>query len=170
MSDAAPTPTAGPTPAARPFLDANVLLGAAWTPAARLRRLWDLAGVTLVTGGTTAAEAVRNAINKRPADPERLGRLAGLLMRCERVADARDDGRPLAATLAGWPAAAPELPDKDRPVLLAAAACGATHLLTGDKQHFGPLFGHRVGGVLVLPPPAFLARLPPDEAGGGGGA
>jgi predicted nucleic acid-binding protein len=43
-------------------------------------------------------------------------------------------------------------PDKDAPILAAAIAAGATHLITGDRRHFGPFFGERIGGVLVLPP------------------
>ena len=49
-----------------------------------------------------------------------------------------------------------ELPEKDRPILLAAIACQATHLLTADKQHFGAHFGKTIEGVLVLPPDQFL--------------
>jgi len=45
-----------------------------------------------------------------------------------------------------------ELPDKDRPVLLAAIGVGATHVLTGDFRHFGPLYGESIEGVLILPP------------------
>lgn len=30
------------------------------------------------------------------------------------------------------------LPEKDRPILEAAIRCKATHLLTGDRKHFGP--------------------------------
>jgi len=44
------------------------------------------------------------------------------------------------------------LSDKDRPVLLAAIGVGATHLLTGDFRHFGPYYGKRIEGVVVLPP------------------
>jgi hypothetical protein len=39
-----------------------------------------------------------------------------------------------------------ELPEKDRPILLASIQAGATHLLTGDKQHFGPYFARRIYG------------------------
>jgi len=48
------------------------------------------------------------------------------------------------------------LPEKDRPVLLAAMRAKATHLLTGDKQHFGPYYGQTVEGVLILPPAEYL--------------
>ncbi len=44
------------------------------------------------------------------------------------------------------------LPEKDRPILLAAIDAGATHLLTGDWDHFGPFFRQVIAGVLVLPP------------------
>jgi len=43
-----------------------------------------------------------------------------------------------------------KLPDKDRPVLLAAIGVGATHLLSGDFRHFGPLYRERIEGVLIL--------------------
>jgi len=49
------------------------------------------------------------------------------------------------------------LPEKDRPILLAALAAGASHLLTGDVTHFGRLYGTCVEGVLVLPPGRYLA-------------
>ncbi len=51
-----------------------------------------------------------------------------------------------------------DLPGKDQPILQAAIQAQATHLLTGDKQHFGPHFGRRLGGVLVLPPAEYFER------------
>ena len=50
------------------------------------------------------------------------------------------------------------LPEKDQPILQAALPARATHLLTGDKGHFGPYFGRRLGGVLVLPPAEYFLR------------
>ena len=50
-----------------------------------------------------------------------------------------------------------KLPDKDRPVPLAAIGAGATHLLTGDFQHFGPYYGERIEAVLILPPGEYLS-------------
>ena len=52
------------------------------------------------------------------------------------------------------------LPEKDLPILLAAIDGGATHLLTGDWEHFGPYFRQEIGGVLILPP----AEYPPLTA------
>ena len=51
------------------------------------------------------------------------------------------------------------LPEKDLPILRAAVASGATHLVTGDRKRFGHLFGQKVAGVLVLRPGELLASL-----------
>ncbi len=48
------------------------------------------------------------------------------------------------------------LPEKDAPILRAALAAGATHLLTGDLRDFGHLLGRQVGGLKVQTPGAFL--------------
>jgi hypothetical protein len=50
------------------------------------------------------------------------------------------------------------LPDKDAPILLAAVAARATHLVTGDLRHFGPFFGKNVAGVTILTPADYLRR------------
>ena len=50
-----------------------------------------------------------------------------------------------------------ELPDKARPILLAAISAGATHLLTGDFRQFGPLYGGRIEGVSILSPGEYLS-------------
>jgi hypothetical protein len=44
------------------------------------------------------------------------------------------------------------MPDKDLPILRAALAGRATHLITGDQRDFGQYSGRRLGGVLVLRP------------------
>ena len=49
-----------------------------------------------------------------------------------------------------------ELPENDRPVLRAAMAAGATHLLSGDRRAFGAWYGKRLAGVLVLRPGEYL--------------
>jgi hypothetical protein len=53
------------------------------------------------------------------------------------------------------------LPGKDVPILAAALAARATHLLTGDRRHFGRFFGPGVGGLRVLPPGAYLRGRDP---------
>jgi hypothetical protein len=63
-------------------------------------------------------------------------------------------------SIATWPvielAPGIALPDKDLPILLAAIAARATLLLTGDRRHFGKLYGKTVHGVAVLAPAEYL--------------
>lgn len=44
------------------------------------------------------------------------------------------------------------LPEKDRPVLLAAMALKCDALLTGDRTHFGPGYGKTFEGVTIYSP------------------
>ena len=48
------------------------------------------------------------------------------------------------------------LPPDDQVIFLAAMAARATHLLTGDRTHFGPYYGRTIAGVLILPPSVYL--------------
>lgn len=129
----------------RLFLDACILFSAAYTPASPLRKLWTLKGVALLASEHVVEEARRNLAVLRPERLADLRRLAGKL---ERVA----------AIVAKVPPEAKHLPDKDLPVLLAALAGRATHLLTVDKRHFGPLFGKAIGSLVILPPGEYLRR------------
>jgi predicted nucleic acid-binding protein len=129
------------------FLDANILFSAARDRTSRLRRLWDLANVRLVT-----SEYAVNEVRRHLANPEQRRALDELLT-AVRIVETRG----------GWtapPPAAAALPEKDRPILRGAIEAGATHLLTGDNKHFGPFFGQRIEGVLVLPPAEYLASWP----------
>ena len=126
----------------RLFLDANVLFAAAHSPAGRSRALFGLAErglCTLVTSPHAIEEARRNVNLK---SPEGTPSLNDLLESVERVAEA--DPR-----LVAW-AADQGLPPGDAPILAAAVAAEADALVTGDRSHFGHLFGRRVGGVKVL--------------------
>lgn len=125
----------------RVFLDANVLLSAAWRSDAALLRLWRLEGVELLSSSHAVEEDRRNL----ETSPLR-GRLTRLLGRVHLV-------EPQHFTLPRGI----RLPEKDLPILLAAIDGGATHLLTGDREHFGPYFRQKVVGVLILPP----AEYPP---------
>jgi uncharacterized protein len=49
------------------------------------------------------------------------------------------------------------LPEKDAPILLAAIAADATHLLSGDVRHFGLHFGKTIGGIAILLPEDYLS-------------
>ena len=58
-------------------------------------------------------------------------------------------------------AVSPGLAQRDRPIFQAAAACRATHLLTGDLKDFGPLMNRSedTSGVHVLTVAGFLVHL-----------
>lgn len=123
------------------FLDANVLFSAAYREASALGRLWSLENAQLVTSTYALEEARTNLEDTR--QQERLERLCTSLLVVGETPD-----RPLPKEV--------QLPQKDRPILAAAIDAGATHLLTGDVAHFGPYYGRRVGGVLILRPAAYL--------------
>jgi uncharacterized protein len=124
------------------FLDANVLFSAAYRAETRLRELWALGDVERVTSEYAWEEAERN-LPQREQRQRLMELAAGLRF-------VREQG--------AW-VLPPDviLPDKDRPILAAALASGATHLVTGDATHFGVWFGRRIGSVLVMRPAAYLA-------------
>ena len=128
----------------RLFLDANVLFSAAYKPASRLRQLWVLGNVELITSAQAAKEAYDNLSRAKPAQLTDLSQLL-------HTVTILPDPSPVAALPAGI-----QLPDKDRPIFLAAVDGQATHLLTGDLKHFAPYFGQTIAGVLIQPPGAYL--------------
>ena len=130
----------------RVLLDANVLFSAAYQADAFLAGLWRVPDCRLLASGYAIGEARRNL-----ATPEQLARLGELLATVEQVADA-DPALALPAGVA--------LPAKDVPILLAAIAANATHLLTGDVRHFGSLYGTTVAGVLIERPASYLRCQP----------
>lgn len=136
----------------RVFLDANVLFSAAYRPDSRLRALWESSDVELVSSEYAVDEARRNIQLAKPRNADGLQALTNCLAIIGGVGDAD----------------LPEgvhLHEKDRPILAAAIEAGASHFLTGDKTHFGHLFGRTVSGVLVLRPGEYLrGRQPGHEA------
>ena len=128
----------------RLFLDANVLFSASWKETSGVTGLWGIEGATLVTSAYALAETVRNI-----EDEAQRARLQRLMQHVDVLPSARP-GRALPAGLS--------LRAKDAPILLAAIASGATHLITGDLRDFKPLFGRKIEGVLVLRPRDYLAR------------
>lgn len=127
----------------RIFLDANVLFSAAYRPGSGLGRLWHLKSVELLTSAYAIEEARRNL-----DEESQRARLEALL----------GEVRVMGAAAAGRLPGHVDLPAKDRPILVSAIQAGASHLLTGDREHFGRYFGRRLGGVLILPPSDYLAR------------
>ncbi len=130
------------------FLDANVLFSATWRSDSGLLRLWQLKGVRLLTSSYAAEEARVNL----PGEDQRR-RLEDLLGRLEMVATPSNLPLPGSVTL----------PDKDRPILLAALAAQATHLLTGDVEHFGAYYDRKVGSLIILRPSEYLRRYRPKS-------
>jgi uncharacterized protein len=135
----------------RPFLDANVLFSASRSETTRLRELWRRPDAALLTSAYCVEEARRNLAADRPAALADLQVLvAGLTLVSEPAADAK-----LPKGI--------ELPDKDRPVFLAAVQAKATHFLTGDHKHFGAYRGKTFGGVRIVTPADYLGPRAADE-------
>jgi predicted nucleic acid-binding protein len=132
----------------RLFLDANVLFTAAHNPSGKALGLVRAALADrwrLVTSGFAADEARRNLLRKYPEAGDRLDAVLAVV---RIVPSVRPD-------VVG----AESLPEKDRLILAAAIACRATHLLTGDLAHFGPLMNRpeATGGLIVQTVAEFLA-------------
>jgi hypothetical protein len=137
------------------FLDANVLFSAAYRAGTGLCRLWELTDVQIVSSEYACTEARVNLAQEAQERDEKIARLDELLRSVRVVSE----------PLSGWFPEGVRLPEKDRPILLAALGAGATHLLTGDVKHFGPYFGQRVEAVLIMRPADYLrarAPSPPD--------
>ena len=127
----------------RIFLDANVLFSAAYREGAGLLRLWEARETEVITSGYAAEEARRN-LETAAAQ----ARLAKLLQRTNIVAEAPETQLPGSIQLA----------EKDRPILQAAIAGGATHLITGDLRDFGAFLGKSGAGVRIETPAEFLRQ------------
>jgi len=123
----------------RLFLDANILIAALWRPQSLSGRLLMVPGITRIT----SEYAVREARLSVPASART--RLEDVLTSVTVVADPSGAAMPDGVTL----------PSKDQPILLAAIHAGATHLITSDKQHFGPYYGQTVSGVTILRPASY---------------
>jgi len=128
----------------RLFLDANVLFSAAHNPSGNAHALFLLARkglVKLYSSGFARDEAIRNIALKLPQCREALEDLLGEI---EQVPEPQFQ-LVRSAMLAG-------LPEKDAPILAAAITARVDALVTGDKRHFGALFGRRIENFIVLPP------------------
>ena len=133
----------------RIFLDANILFSAATSDGAvrRLLRLVPQAGHQCVVDAYVVEEARRNLVATAPAALAFLGEVvAGIAhVRVLAVDPALDANLPL--------------PPKDRPVLSAAIRHRCVVLVTGDRSHFGALFGTSLHGVTIHSPRSLAERL-----------
>jgi hypothetical protein len=125
----------------RVFLDANVLFSAAYREDSPLLGFWRRPGIELMTSGYARAEAERHL------NESQRSRLRELMAKVRLVPDVAYD---LPEGLA--------VRSKDTPIVTAALAAGATHLITGDRRDFGPYYGKKLRGMRVLPPRDYLAR------------
>ena len=131
------------------FLDANVLFTAAHNPTGKAALVIELqarASWALATSAYAREEALRNIQRKAPDAQDRL---RAILKDIELV-----EHRPNLEFPTG-------LVEKDRPIFQAALGCGASHLLTGDLKHFGPLMNRpeATSGVHVQTVAEFLESL-----------
>jgi uncharacterized protein len=126
----------------RVFLDANVLFSAAYKANAGLLKLWKLPNLALFSSRYALEEARANL----EAEDQK-ARLIGLsnTLQLFEAGNRRFPGGIL-------------LPVKDAPILLAAIAARATHLLTGDIRHFGPYFGRKIEGIEVALPGTYMKQ------------
>jgi predicted nucleic acid-binding protein len=126
----------------RIFLDANILFSAAKSDGAirQLLTLLEKAGHECCVDGYVIGEARRNLVAKAPTS---VGELERLVSRMKTAGAHRSDPA-LEGSL--------PLPAKDQPVLAAAIrqSCGA--LVTGDRTHFGELYGRTIHGVTIHSP------------------
>lgn len=133
----------------RIFLDANILFSAAKSAGA----IRTMLGLLIKSGHECRAdvyvieEARRNLAAK---SPEGLPVLEKLLKQI-KIAGAHPHLSGSKALLA--------LPEKDRPVLDAAIRLQCDALVTGDKTHFGRLYGKNIEGVAIHSPRSLAEAL-----------
>jgi predicted nucleic acid-binding protein len=135
----------------RLFLDANILFSAAHTPAGRAAGLFLLArqGRCELLSSPHAIEEARR--NIRIKYPDQAKSLEAFVLELCVTAEAP-------APLVAW-AIDQSLPLEDAPILAAAVASKADVLLTGDRTHFGHLYGKSLRGVEIVSPAAALAKI-----------
>jgi len=134
----------------RIFLDANILFAACWSDGAVRRLLRELLAKdhTLLVDDYVLVEARRNLAAKSRDGTRELDRL---MRKLETV--------PFMLHLD--PAIEAALPEKDRPVLASAINVSCDALVTGDRRHFGRLYGRTIGGVTIYDPAALAEALLP---------
>lgn len=128
----------------RIFLDANILFSVAYGSSG-LKRLWELTRQKRCM--LFASHFVVEGANHNLSYPEQTKRLEDYLSEV-RIVPEVDLTLPCPI----------ELPEKDRPVLMAAISVQANYLLTGDATHFGKYFGQIVNGVKICQPRDYLAQ------------
>jgi len=134
----------------RVFLDANILFSIAYgNPGLeRLRRHAKKEKYELIASQYVIEEAKRNLYRREQQDA--LNR---------HLSDVRVVPEADPIILCPIP-----LPEKDRPVLMAALSCKADYLITGDVTHFDKYFGKKVQTLRICTPRYFfniISKLSP---------
>jgi predicted nucleic acid-binding protein len=133
----------------RIFLDANILFSAAKSAGAvrELLAQTRTAGHVLCADEYVVAEARRTLETK---GDEALSALEALLSDLELAPFQTTELPPDLAAL---------VPEKDRPVLGAAVRLQCEALVTGDRMHFGALYGKCIRGVAIHSPRSLWEAL-----------
>jgi predicted nucleic acid-binding protein len=129
----------------RVFLDANVLFSIAYGSPG-LEQLWSDAKnekYELFASQYVIEEAKRNLDRREQQDA--LNRFLSEV----RVVPEADPALPCPIPL----------PEKDRPVLMAALSRKADYLITGDVSHFGKYFGKKILGLRIYSPRDFFDAI-----------
>jgi predicted nucleic acid-binding protein len=133
----------------RVFLDANILFSAAKSAGAVRELLHRLSrtGHALCADAYVVEEARRNLVAKGAAAVDSLEAVLAAI----EIGPFRPDRLPGAV--------AALIDEKDRPVLAAAVRMSCDVLLTGDRTHFGELYGRQILGVTVHSPRSLAESL-----------
>jgi hypothetical protein len=116
------------------FLDANILFSASQLGSPIQKLLENLhPHSVLISHPGVIEEATRNLALKKPDWIEGFESLCNILQ--------------IPPCIGTYPETS--LPAEDQPVLVAAIGSHADILLTGDRRHFGPLFGSTLTGVKI---------------------
>jgi predicted nucleic acid-binding protein len=130
------------------FLDANILFTAAHNPTGKAALILELGaqGHWQILTSTLAVEEARRNLGIK--FPDCLARLESILNEAKVVSSVSGTTCPI------------DLPEKDRPIVLTAVKCRATHLLTGDIRHFGPYLNapSRTAGMAIMTVAEFLGE------------
>jgi predicted nucleic acid-binding protein len=125
------------------FLDANILFSACISPAGRSAALIDLANRGFCEALTSAHAIGEARRNLEARYPEKLPQFEVVLHIVEIVPEAPTETVECVQQTY-------DLPAEDAPVLAAAIVGAVDAFVTGDRTHFGRLFGRTCDGVRIL--------------------
>ena len=127
----------------RVFIDANILFPVAYGSPG-LKRLWELA-----ENGSCILFASRYVIEEAKRNLAEAKHIENLDEYSNNVYTVSEVDPELVCPV--------DLPDKDRPVLMAAISAEADYLITGDVTHFGKYFGKTIMGVKICLPRDYIS-------------